>query len=83
MGGQKALFIFEHQSGRFGLYYDLQTPGLIAQQSGGGTFETCTIVMKNRIFIPLPETLRNSFLPQGNEKKRLEVRCDILYIDRT
>ena len=24
-GGQKALFIFEHHSGEFGLYYDLQT----------------------------------------------------------
>ncbi|CAE6732657.1 ATP-binding protein [Paraburkholderia nemoris] len=81
-GGQKALFIFEHQSGGFGLYYDVQTPGLIANQSGGGAFETSTIVMKNRIFIPLPEGLQSSFLPQPGERKRLEVRCDILYIDR-
>lgn len=81
-GGQKALFIFEHQSGGFGLYYDVQAPGLIAEQSGGGAFETCTIVMKNRIFIPVPEGLRRSFLPQPGERKRLEVRCDILYIDR-
>jgi molecular chaperone HtpG len=81
-GGQKALFIFEHQSGRFGLYYDVQTPGLIAEQSGGGAFETCTIVMKNRIFIPIPEDLRRCFLPRAGERKRLEVRCDILYIDR-
>src|SRR4029077_7573094 len=29
-GGQKALFIFEHHSGEFGLYYDLQTQGLIS-----------------------------------------------------
>jgi molecular chaperone HtpG len=81
-GGQKALFIFEHQSGGFGLYYDVQTPGLIANQSGGGAFETSTIVMKNRIFIPVPEGLRSSFLPQAGERKRLEVRCDLLYIDR-
>lgn len=81
-GGQKALFIFEHQSGGFGLYYDVQTPSVIAEQSGGGAFETCTIVMKNRIFIPVPEGLRRSFLPQTGERKRLEVRCDILYIDR-
>jgi molecular chaperone HtpG len=81
-GGQKALFIFEHQSGGFGLYYDVQAPGLIAEQSGGGTFETCTIVMKNRIFIPVPDGLRQSFVPQTGERKRLEVRCDILYIDR-
>ena len=81
-GGQKVLFIFEHHSGDFGLYYDLQTNSLISDTSGGGSFETCTIVMKNRIFIPIPELVQASFLPIGNEKKRFEVRCDILYIDR-
>jgi molecular chaperone HtpG len=81
-GGQKALFIFEHHSGNFGLYYDVQTTGLIANQSGGGAFESSTIVMKNRIFIPVPEGLRGSLLPMAGERKKLEVRCDILYTDR-
>lgn len=81
-GGQKALFIFEHHSGQFGLYYDLQTQGPISEQSGGGSFETCTIVMKNRIFIPIPPNIQTSFLPQQDEKKRFEVRCDILHIDQ-
>jgi len=80
-GGQKALFIFEHHSGDFGLYYDLQTQNLISDQSGGGSFETCTIVMKNRIFIPIPPPIQTSFLPHETEKKRFEVRCDILHID--
>lgn len=80
-GGQKALFVFEHHSGDFGLYYDLQTQNIISSQSGGGSFETCTIVMKNRIFIPIPPPIQASFLPQQNEKKRFEVRCDILHID--
>lgn len=80
-GGQRALFIFEHHSGEFGLYYDLQTQGLISEQSGGGSFETCTIVMKNRIFIPIPPSIQSNFLPQQDEKKRFEVRCDILHID--
>lgn len=80
-GGQKALFIFEHHSGDFGLYYDLQTQNLISGQSGGGSFETCTIVMKNRIFIPIPPPIQGSFLPHQDEKKRFEVRCDILHID--
>jgi molecular chaperone HtpG len=81
-GGQKALFIFEHHSGDFGLYYDLQTQDLISEQSGGGSFETCTIVMKNRVFIPIPPPIQTSFLPQQNEKKRFEIRCDILHIDQ-
>jgi molecular chaperone HtpG len=81
-GGQKVLFIFEHHSGDFGIYYDLQTRSLISEQSGGGAFETCTIVMKNRIFIPIPPSVQKSFLPQQDEKKRFEVRYDILYIDK-
>ena len=80
-GGQKALFIFEHHSGKFGLYYDLQTRSLINSQSGGGSIESCTIVMKNRIFIPIPPAIQGSFLPQQSERKRFEVRCDILHID--
>jgi molecular chaperone HtpG len=80
-GGQKALFIFEHHSGNFGLYYDVQTTSLISGESGGGAFESSTIVMKNRIFIPVPDGLRASFLPMAGERKKLEVRCDILYTD--
>ena len=80
-GGQKTLFIFEHHSGEVGLYYDVQMNEPVASHSGGGAFETCTIVMKNQIFIPIPEPIRLAFMPASNEKKRLEVRCDLLYID--
>jgi molecular chaperone HtpG len=80
-GGQRALFIFEHHSGEFGLYYDVQTQSPLADQSGGGAFETCTIVMKNRIFIPVPPAIQRRFVPESGERKRLEVRCDILHID--
>lgn len=81
-GGQKALFIFEHQSGEFGLYYDVQMmSGPVSAESGGGAFETSTIVMKNQIFIPVPEPLRAAFLPEANETKRLDIRCDLLSID--
>jgi molecular chaperone HtpG len=80
-GGQRALFIFEHHSGEFGLYYDLQTIGLISDQSGGGAFEACTIVMQNRVFIPIPPPIQQSFLPRQGERKRFEIRCDILHIE--
>lgn len=80
-GGQKTMFIFQHHSGRFGLYYDLQTPDLVSQESGGGSYVTCTIVLQDRIFIPIPEVIQPSFIPGPEEKKRLEVRCDLLYID--
>ncbi len=82
-GGQKVLFVFQHHSGRFGLYYDLQLPGIVSSESGGGGFGTCTIVLKNRIFIPIPEPIKASFIPAGSERKRLEVRCDLLYADES
>lgn len=80
-GGQKALFIFEHHSGEVGLYYDVQMSEPVASASGGGSFETCTIVMKNQIFIPVPVQLQEAFMPETGETKRLEVRCDLLYLD--
>lgn len=77
-GGQKTLFIFLHHSGHFGLYYDLQTREPIEATAGGGAVPTATIVLKNRIFIPIPNTISSSFVPQAGEKKRFEVRADII-----
>ncbi len=81
-GGQKLLFIFEHHSGEFGLYYDLQTTHVVSASSGGGPFPTATIVLKNRIFIPIPEVVSASFIPQPGERKRFEVRSDLLFTER-
>lgn len=80
-GGQKVLFIFQHHSGRFGLYYDLQLPSMVATESGGGSFVTCTLVLKNKLYIPVPELIKHAFIPTSGEKKRLEIRCDLLYAD--
>ena len=78
-GGRKVIFIFQHHSGRFGLYYDILCPGLVGAASGGGLMVTSTIIAKDRTFIPIPEEIANDFLPEEGERKRLEVRCDILY----
>jgi molecular chaperone HtpG len=80
-GGQRALFVFEHHSGKFGLYYDIQSQEMIATASGGGSFATSTLVLKNRIFIPIPPDIESAFIPGEQERKRLHVRCDLLYID--
>jgi molecular chaperone HtpG len=77
-GGQKTLFIFLHHSGQFGLYYDLQTREPIEAAAGGGSFPTATIILKNRIFIPIPDAISRSFIPVAGEKKRFEVRADII-----
>ena len=80
-GGQKVLFVFEHHSGEFGIYYDLQAGRAVSGESGGGPISTATIVLANKIFIPVPDAIANAFLPGPQEHKRFEVRCDLLYTD--
>jgi molecular chaperone HtpG len=80
-GGQKTLFIFLHHSGQFGLYYDLQTREPVDAPAGGGPFPTATIVLKDRLFIPIPDAIRASFVPEHGGRKRFEVRADILRTD--
>ena len=80
-GGQKVLFVFEHHSGQFGLYYDLQTPSPVSAVSGGGPVPTATIILRNRVFVPIPETVAAAFIPRSDERKRLEVRYDLLFTD--
>ena len=77
-GGQKTLFIFMHHSGEFGLYYDLQTREIVDAPAGGGTYPTCSIVIRDKIFIPVPNEIRASFIPAPGKRKRFEVRADIL-----
>ena len=80
-GGQKVLFVFEHHSGQFGLYYDLQAAHVVAPESGGGPYATATIVLRNKVFIPVPDALADVFIPTANERKRFEVRSDLLFTD--
>ena len=79
-GGRKVIFVFQHHSKSFGLYYDILCPGLVGQGSGGGPRNTSTILTKNRTFIPIPNEIAETFLPRAHERKRLEIRCDILYL---
>ena len=79
-GGRKVVFIFQHHSGRFGLYYDILCPALVGAASGGGPRLTSTILTKGRTFIPVPGEIAKDFLPNAGERIRLEVRCDILYL---
>ncbi len=78
-GGRKVVFVFQHHAKRFGLYYDILCPGLVGSGSGGGPKITATILTKNRTFIPIPNEIVQDFLPEVDERKRLEIRCDVLY----
>lgn len=78
-GGQKVLYIFQHHSKQFGLYYELQTMELVSESPGGQLFPTCTLVLGETTFIPVPEAVAKTFIPTETAKKRFEVRCDLLY----
>jgi molecular chaperone HtpG len=79
--GQTVLYVFQHHSGAFGLYYELQAGEVLSAAPGGRAFPTSTIVIKNQVYIPVPEHLQQKFIPQGDTKKRFDVRCDLLYPD--
>ena len=67
-----------HHSGQFGLYYDLQTREVVEAPAGGGAYPTCSIALKDRLYIPIPDEIRASFVPASGERKRFEIRADIL-----
>jgi len=78
-GGQRIIYIFRHAAGIFGFYYDIQLNELLSIPSGGHSYETMTVILKNSVFLPIPSTLFQYFTPGENEKKRFDVRYDILY----
>ncbi len=80
-GGRKVVCIFQHHSRRFGLYYDILCPEIVGEAADGGPGVTSTILTKGRTFIPIPQEIAGSFLPNADERKRLEVRCDVLHLD--
>ena len=46
---------------------------LVGAASGGGPRVTCTILARDRTFIPIPDEIVGDFVPEAGERKRLEV----------
>jgi molecular chaperone HtpG len=61
-GGHRVIYIFGHPSGSITLYYDieLQVP-LSRHQASGMMLPSTTLILKNRLFIPVPKELENEF----------------------
>ncbi len=77
--GQKLLYIFLHHSNEFGAYYELTSSELISPISKGQSFYTSTIILKNKVYIPVPEEIKRAVVPEENSCKRFEIRYEILY----
>ena len=61
-GGHRVIYIFDHPSGSITLYYDieLKTP-LAEHQANGMMLPTTTLILKNRLFVPVPTELEDEF----------------------
>jgi molecular chaperone HtpG len=77
-GGHRVIYIFTEATGRLSLYYDIELRDPIdSTKTGGGMFPTTTLIMKERIFVPVPDTLAEEFRI-GEGPKEFLVRFDLL-----
>jgi molecular chaperone HtpG len=61
-GSHRVIYVFTDASGGLSLYYDIKLKQpLETETTGGAMFPTTTIVMKNRVFIPVPKVLEAAF----------------------
>jgi len=75
------VYIFTEETGRLNLYYDIELKDPIQQaKTGGDMFPTSTLITKYRIFIPIPEILKEEFQVTTGSKEFF-VRFDILSSD--
>ena len=74
------MFLLQYHSKRFDLYCDILCLGLVGAGSSGDAKSTEIIFQRERTVIPIPDEIAQDFLPEANERKRLEVRSDILYL---
>ncbi|GAI13671.1 unnamed protein product [marine sediment metagenome] len=76
-GGHRIIYIFTHASARFSLYYDIEMFKDTRELVGSGILPTTTIVTKNRIFMPVPNSLKR-FFKLVEDKMRFYVKFDTL-----
>ncbi len=61
-GGHKIIYIFDHPSGSITLYYDIELRTSLSQnQANGMMLPTTTLILKNRLFVPIPSELEAEF----------------------
>jgi molecular chaperone HtpG len=80
-GGHRVVYIFTEETEKLSLYYDIELRDPIQQaKTGGGMFPTTTLITKHRIFIPIPDLLKEEFQVAAGPKEFF-VRFDVLSSD--
>lgn len=79
--GHRVVYIFTEETGKLNLYYDIELKHPIEQsKTGGSMVPTTTLITKHRIFIPIPDMLKEEFHVTSGPKEFF-VRFDILGSD--
>jgi len=61
-GGHRIIYIFDHPSGSITLYYDIELRTSLSQnQANGMMLPSTTLILKNRLFVPIPKSLEAEF----------------------
>jgi molecular chaperone HtpG len=76
--GHRIVYIFTEASGKIAVYYDIELREPLEERvASGGMFRTTTLVLKNRIYVPVPKPLEPAFkLVDG--VKEFFVRFDVI-----
>lgn len=68
--GHRVIYIFDHPSGKITLYYDIELKSPLDQKQANGLMvPTTTLILKNRLFVPVPSELENEFRISEGEKQ--------------
>lgn len=60
--GHRIVYIFTEAAGKITLYYDIELRDPLEEKAaGGGMFPTTTLVLKNRVYVPVPQPLEPAF----------------------
>jgi molecular chaperone HtpG len=77
-GSHRVIYVFTDATGDLNLYYDIKLKEpLETQTTGGAMFPTTTIVIKDRIYIPVPKVIEPAF-QITNGAKEFYVRFDTI-----
>ena len=73
------IYIFDHPTGKLTVYYDieLKTP-LSERQASGKAIPTTTLILQNRLFVPVPPELSDEFDVGEGATKRFYVNFDTI-----
>lgn len=81
--GHRIVYIFTEGSGKITLYYDIELREPLEEKTvSGGMFPTTTLVLKNRIYVPVPQLLESAF-QLVNGVKEFYVRFDSIVTAET